>query len=165
MAALKIAKTFVARPGDIHPKWHLIDASDRPLGRLASGIATLLQGKHLPIYTPTTLTGDFVVVVNAARVGFTGRKLYQKEYHVHSGYPGGMKTVTLEKMMERSPARVIEMAVKGMLPRNAQGERMLKRLRVYAGPEHPHEAQIKGYAPPVRGGGASSPQRGGGDAE
>ena len=149
MTTIKRRKTYVAKPPDIRPVWHLIDATEKPLGRLASEIATLLMGKHRPIYTPTIMTGDFVVVVNAAKVGVTGNKLAQKQYHFHSGYPGGLRSVTLERMLQRSPAKVLELAVKGMLPKTTLGGRMLKRLKVYANESHPHEAQIKGYGAPA----------------
>lgn len=149
MTTIKRRKTYVAKPPDIRPVWHLIDATEKPLGRLASEIATLLMGKHRPIYTPTIMTGDFVVVVNAAKVGVTGKKLAQKQYHFHSGYPGGLRSVTLERMLQRSPPKVLELAVKGMLPKTTLGGRMLKRLKVYANESHPHEAQIKGYGAPV----------------
>jgi large subunit ribosomal protein L13 len=149
MTTIKRRKTYVAKPPDIRPVWHLIDATEKPLGRLASEIATLLMGKHRPIYTPTIMTGDFVVVVNAAKVGVTGKKLTQKQYHFHSGYPGGLRSVTLERMLQRSPPKVLELAVKGMLPKTTLGGRMLKRLKVYANESHPHEAQIKGYGAPV----------------
>ncbi len=149
MTTIKRKKTYVAKPPDIRPVWHLIDATERPLGRLASEIATLLMGKHRPIYTPTIMTGDFVVVVNAAKVGVTGNKLAQKQYHFHSGYPGGLRSVTLERMLQRSPTKVLELAVKGMLPKTTLGGRMLKRLKVYANESHPHEAQIKGYGAPA----------------
>ena len=105
MTTIKRRKTYVAKPPDIRPVWHLIDATEKPLGRLASEIATLLMGKHRPIYTPTIMTGDFVVVVNAAKVGVTGKKLAQKQYHFHSGYPGGLRSVTLERMLQRSPPK------------------------------------------------------------
>ena len=149
MTTIKRRKTYVAKPPDIRPVWHLIDATEKPLGRLASEIATLLMGKHRPIYTPTIMTGDFVVVVNAAKVGVTGKKLAQKQYHFHSGYPGGLRSVTLERMLQRSPPKVLELAVKGMLPKTTLGGRMLKRLKVYANESHPHEAQIKGYGAPA----------------
>jgi len=145
MANIKRKRTYVAKPPDIHPVWHLIDATDKRLGRLASEIATLLMGKHRPIYTPTIMTGDFVVVINASKVGVTGKKMTQKEYYSHSGYPGGLRTTTLEQMMDQHPTRVIQMAVKGMLPKSTLGGRMLRRLRAYPGESHPHEAQIKGY--------------------
>ena len=166
MAALKLRKTYVARPRDIQPLWHLIDATGRPLGRLATQVATILQGKHRPMYTATIMTGDFVVVINASKVRFTGKKLSQKEYHFHSGYPGGLRTVPLEQMMQRSPTRVVEIAVKGMLPKTTLGGRMLKRLRVYAGDAHRHQAQLKGYGASEAGPMVSGSGEGhGGDTE
>ena len=166
MVVLKVRKTYVAKPPDIHPAWHLIDATGKPLGRLATQVATLLQGKHRPMYTPTIMTGDFVVVVNAAKLRFTGEKLTQKQYYFHSGYPGGMRIVPLERMMRRSPTRVVERAVKGMLPKTTLGGRMLKRLKVYGGEAHPHQAQIKGYGVPDPGSENREPQeRQGGDSQ
>jgi len=119
-----------------------MDADGKTLGRLCSGIATLLTGKHKPIYVPHLLTGDFVVVINAEKIRVTGNKLEQKIYYRHSGYHGGLKERTLKQMIERTPERVIKQAVKGMLPRNSLGRKMLLRLKVYAGPDHPHQAQI-----------------------
>ena len=139
---LKIKKTFVARPVDLHPQWHVYDASEMPLGRLASQVARLLQGKHRSLYTPTINTGDFVVVVNARHVRVTGRKLKQKEYHSHSGYPGGFRTFTMEQMLQRNFTRVVEQAVHGMLPKTTLGRQMLRRLKIYPGPGHPHAAQV-----------------------
>lgn len=124
-------------------KWHVVDAEGERLGRLASKIAGLLQGKHRPDYSRHQLSEDFVIVVNAAKIGVSGAKMTQKVYYRHSGYLGGMRTRTLEEMLARFPARVVELAVKGMLPRNRLGRRMLRRLKVYAGPEHPHEAQVR----------------------
>ena len=154
MATTKMKKTYVARPVDLQPQWHVFDAAETPLGRLASEIARLLQGKHRPLYTPTINTGDFVVVVNAANVRVTGRKLAQKEYHFHSRYPGGLRTFTLEQMLKRNPNRVIEKAVQGMLPKTTLGRQMLKRLRVYPGHEHLHDAQVAAPAPKPRAAGA-----------
>ncbi len=136
-------KTYTAKPADIEREWHIIDATDQTLGRLSTQIARLLMGKHKPIYTPSQDTGDFVVVINAGKIRVTGNKLQQKLYHRHSGYPGGFKSVTLEKTMQTHPTRAIEYAVKGMLPHTRLGAVMKKRLRVYAGEEHPHAAQIK----------------------
>jgi large subunit ribosomal protein L13 len=136
-------KTYSTKPADIERKWHVIDASGKTLGRLASRIATLLMGKHKPIFSPNLDTGDFVIVINADKVRVTGNKAKQKIYYRHSGYPGGLKSITLEKMMETNPARVIEHAVKGMLPHTRLGAKMMKKLRVYAGDTHPHLAQIK----------------------
>ena len=138
----KLRKTYVAKPSELRPAWHVYDATQMPLGRLASKIAQLLQGKHNAIYTPTLNTGDFVIVVNAARVFVTGKKLKQKEYQFHSGYPGGFRTLTMEKLLEKHPERVIQQAVQGMLPKTTLGRQMLKRLKVYSGADHPHEAQI-----------------------
>ena len=135
-------KTYNTKASDLKPAWHVMDASGRTLGRLASEVATLLMGKHKPIYTPHLNTGDFVIVLNAAKVRVTGRKAEQKTYYRHSGYPGGLKSVTYTKLMETHPTRVIEHAVKGMLPHNRLGRDMLRRLKVYAGDVHPHEAQV-----------------------
>ena len=137
-------KTYNTKASDLKPAWHVIDASGRTLGRLASEVATLLMGKHKPIYTPHLNTGDFVIVLNAAKVRVTGRKAEQKTYYRHSGYPGGLKSVNLARMMQTHPTRVIEHAVKGMLPHNPLGRDMLRRLKVYAGDIHPHEAQVGG---------------------
>jgi large subunit ribosomal protein L13 len=135
-------KTYSLKARDIEPRWHVLDAEGRPLGRLASQVAALLRGKHRPTYTPHMDNGDFVVVVNASKVKVTGRKLQQKTYYHHSGYPGGLKETGLERVLERHPARVIEHAVKGMLPHNRLGRSLLRHLKVYAGPDHPHEAQV-----------------------
>ena len=134
-------KSYTAKPADIERAWHLIDATDLTLGRLSSQIARLLMGKHKPMFTPNQDTGDFVVVTNAEKITVTGAKLQQKMYNRHSGYPGGFRSVSLAEMMEKHPTRVIEHAVKGMLPRNRLGAKMLKRLKVYAGEAHPHQAQ------------------------
>lgn len=147
MVAIKRTRTYVAKPTELNPRWHLFDASVLPLGRMAVEIATILQGKHRPIYTATINTGDFVVVVNSATVKTTGKKREQKEYNFHSGYKGGLRTVTMDKMLDRTPNKVIEMAVWGMLPKTNLGRHMLKRMKVYSGPDHPHQAQIAGYAP------------------
>ncbi len=134
-------KTFSAKPAEVQHEWHLIDASGKTLGRLASEIALRLRGKHKPIYTPHLDTGDYVVVVNAAHMRITGRKLDNKLYHRHTGYVGNMRTMTLGEMMKKSPERVLQLAVKGMLPRNPLGRAMAKKLKIFAGPEHPHQAQ------------------------
>jgi large subunit ribosomal protein L13 len=118
-----------------------VDATDAPLGRLASQIARILMGKHKPIYTPHVDTGDFVVVVNASKIKLTGKKMYQKKYYRYTGYPGGLKTRTAKEMIERHPEKVIKMAVRRMLPKTILGKTMLRKLKVYAGPEHKHEAQ------------------------
>ncbi len=136
-------KTHTTRAADLNPEWHVIDAKDKTLGRLSSEIATLLQGKHKPIYVPHLNTGDYVIVINAEKVRVTGRKLEQKMYYRHSGYHGGLKERTLSQVLEKSPTRVIQQSVKGMLPKNALGRRMLGRLKLYAGDQHPHEAQVR----------------------
>ena len=136
-------KTYSAKPADIKREWHLIDASGKTLGRLATRAARLLMGKHKPIFSPNQDTGDFVVVINAEKVHVTGAKLQKKLYYRHSGYPGGLKTITLEKMMNDYPTRVIEYAVKGMLPHTRLGASMMKKLKVYAGENHPHLGQVK----------------------
>jgi len=134
-------KSYIARPDELKPDWHLVDASDKVLGRLATELATILMGKHKPTYTPHVLTGDFVVVINAEKVKLTGRKIEQKEYDHYTYYPSGRKVVPIDRMMERHPERVIESAVRRMLPKNKLARQMLKRLKVYAGPAHPHAAQ------------------------
>jgi large subunit ribosomal protein L13 len=131
----------MAKPGEVEAQWHLVDAQDKVLGRLATGIATILQGKHKPTYTPHVDTGDFVVVVNAEKIAVTGKKLDQKVYRRFTDYVGSMKTKTLRQMLESHPDRVISEAVRRMLPSTKLGRKMLKKLKVYAGPEHPHEAQ------------------------
>ncbi len=135
-------KTYSAKPADIEKKWILIDAENMVVGRLAAVIATRLRGKHLPTFTPHMDCGDNVVVINADKVKFTGKKMGDKKYYRHTGYPGGIKETTPEKIMEgKFPERVVEMAVKRMLPRGPLGRRQLTNLKVYAGSEHPHEAQ------------------------
>ncbi len=136
-------KTYSTKPSDIERQWHVVDASGKILGRLATQVASLLMGKHKPIFSYNLDTGDFVVVINADKVRVTGNKAKQKVYYRHSGYPGGLKSITLEKMMQTNPTRVIEYAVKGMLPHNRLGASMRKKLRVYAGDTHPHLAQTK----------------------
>ena len=135
-------KTYSTKASDIERKWHVIDASDKTLGRLSSQVARLLMGKHKPQYVPYMDTGDYVIVLNASKIVVTGNKARQKTYYRHSGYPGGLKSVTLEKLMQTHPTRVIEHAVKGMLPHNRLGKAMLKKLKVYAGDSHPHQAQV-----------------------
>lgn len=134
-------KTHTAKLAEIERQWFVVDAAGQPLGRLASRIATILKGKHKPIYSPHLDVGDFVVVVNAEKVHLSGKKLEQKEYHHHSGYPGGLKTEKVSRVLQTHPTRVVERAVKGMLPHNALGTHMLGKLKVYAGPTHPHAAQ------------------------
>ena len=136
-------KTYSTKTADIERQWHVIDASDKVLGRLATQVASLLIGKHKPIISRNLDTGDFVIVINADKVRVTGNKAKQKVYYRHSGYPGGLKAITFEKMMQTNPTRVIEHAVKGMLPHNRLGAKMFKKLRVYAGDTHPHLAQTK----------------------
>jgi len=134
-------KTFVAKEHEVEKKWHLIDARDKILGRLASEIAILLRGKHKPIFTPHMDAGDYVVVVNADKVVLTGDKLEKKIYYHHSGYVGGLKEIPAKEMLRRRPENLIRFAVKGMLPKNSLGRRQLTKLKIYAGPDHPHQAQ------------------------
>ena len=134
-------KTFMASPSTIERKWYVVDASAYTLGRLASEIAAVLRGKHKPMYAPNVDTGDYVIVINAEKITVTGKKLDQKIYAHHSGYVGGLKTITLKKQLEKKPEEVIKHAVKGMLPKNALGRKMFSKLHVYAGPEHAHAAQ------------------------
>jgi large subunit ribosomal protein L13 len=136
-------KTYTARPADIKRQQHVIDAADKTLGRLSIQIARLLMGKHKPMYTPSQDTGDFVIVINAARVRVTGKKAQQKVYYRHSNYPGGFKSITLEKMMQQFPTRAIEYAVRGMLPHTRLGAKMNKKLRVYAGADYPNAPKPK----------------------
>jgi large subunit ribosomal protein L13 len=136
-----IMKTFMASPATIERKWYVVDAAGMTLGRLASEVAKVLRGKNKAIFTPHMDTGDFVIVVNADKVKVTGRKLDQKIYYRHSEYVGGMKETTLREMMAKKPERVVELAVKGMLPKGPLGRQMYTKLHVYAGPEHPHGAQ------------------------
>jgi len=135
-------KTYSTKPSDIKRDWHVIDAEGETLGRLASKIAQLLKGKHKPEYVPHLDTGDHVIVVNAEKIRVTGKKLVDKTYYRHSGYPGGLHETKLGKMIDTHPTRVIELAVRGMLPHNALGRQMFRKLNVYAGPDHPHVAQI-----------------------
>jgi len=134
-------KTYSPKPGDINRVWHVVDATDLPLGRLASEVATILRGKHKPTYAPHVDGGDFVIVVNADKVAVTSNKSQTKIYYRHSGYPGGIKAETFENLMERRPEAIIERAVTGMLPKNKLGRQMARKLKVYAGPDHPHVAQ------------------------
>jgi large subunit ribosomal protein L13 len=138
---MTINKTYSPKPGDIERNWLVVDASDLPLGRLASGVATLLRGKHKPSYAPHVDGGDFVIVVNAEKVAVTSGKSQTKIYYRHSGYPGGIKAETFDSLRERRPEAIIERAVKGMLPKNKLGRQMGRKLKVYAGPDHPHNAQ------------------------
>lgn len=134
-------KTYIPKTGEITHDWVLVDANDQNLGRLATQIATILIGKHKPIYTPGVDVGDFVVVINAERVRVTGKKLDEKFYYRHSQYPGGLKAISLRDQLAKHPERVLHSAVWGMLPHNKLGRRLIKKLKVYAGPEHPHQAQ------------------------
>ncbi|MEM1155440.1 MAG: 50S ribosomal protein L13 [Pseudomonadota bacterium] len=134
-------KTFSAKADEINRDWFVVDAADKTLGRLASEVAHRLRGKHKPEYTPHVDTGDYIVVINADKVRVTGNKKTDKIYHSHTGYPGGIKSLSFEKLIEKAPERVIQGAVKGMLPRNPLGRAMFKKLKVYAGAEHPHSAQ------------------------
>ncbi len=134
-------KTYVTKPADIERAWYVVDAEGQTLGRLASSVATILKGKHKPIYSPAVDCGDFVVVVNADKIAVTGRRLEQKKYYRHSLYIGGLKEVSLRDQLQQHPERVIESAVRGMLPKNTLGRKMFKKLKVYAGTEHPHQAQ------------------------
>ena len=134
-------KTYSAKSGEVNQEWFVVDATDKTLGRLASEIARRLRGKHKPEYTPHIDTGDYIVVVNAEKVRVTGAKSTDKMYHHHTGYPGGLKSYSFEKLIERAPERVLQRAVKGMLPRNPLGRAMFKKLKVYSGSEHPHTAQ------------------------
>lgn len=134
-------KTYSAKPAEVERDWFVVDATDQVVGRLASRIATILRGKHKPMYTPHVDTGDFVVVINAEKVRFTGNKEVQKQYFSYSGYPGGERLRSPEAMRERHPTFIVQNAVKGMLPKGPLGRAMLKKLKVYEGPDHPHQAQ------------------------
>lgn len=134
--------TSMAKKDEVQRKWHLVDAQGKTLGRLASRIAILLRGKHKPIFTPHVDTGDFVVVINAEKLVLTGKKWKEKLYIHHSGYPGGLKSISAEKIWEKHPERLITMAVQGMLPKNKLGRQLIKKLKVYAGDSHPHQAQL-----------------------
>jgi large subunit ribosomal protein L13 len=134
--------TPLPKVNEIEHKWYVVDASDKVLGRLASQIATRLRGKHKPIFTPHLDTGDFIIVVNAAKIRLTGGKLDKKSYYRHSGHLGNLKATTARRILEKKPERVIQLAVKRMLPKNRLGRRQLKKLKIYAGPQHPHQAQV-----------------------
>jgi len=134
-------KTFSAKAEDVSRDWFVVDASDKTLGRLASEIAHRLRGKHKPEFTPHVDTGDYIVVINAEKIRVTGAKATDKMYHHHTGYPGGLKSMSFEKLIDKAPERVLQGAVKGMLPRNPLGRAMFKKLKVYAGTDHPHAAQ------------------------
>ena len=134
-------KTYVTKPAEVERSWYVVDAEGQTLGRLATQLAVVLRGKHKPTYSPSVDAGDYVIVVNAEKIHVTGRRLDQKKYYRHSGYMGGLTEITLREQLERYPDRVITAAVRGMLPKNALGRKMIKRLKVHAGPEHPHQAQ------------------------
>jgi len=134
-------KTFSAKPAEVKRDWYIIDATGKTLGRMASEIASRLRGKHKAEYTPHVDTGDYIVVVNAEKVHVTGKKFTDKVYYKHTGFPGGIRSMTFEKMMERSPEKIISIAVKGMLPKNPLGRAMFRKLKIYAGPDHRHHAQ------------------------
>lgn len=141
MTKATIVRTYSPKPANVQRQWYLIDANDIVLGRLATQVATLLRGKHKPTYAPHVDTGDFVIVVNARKVALTGRKREQKRAYRHSGYPGGLRSVPYSELLDRWPERAVEKAVKGMLPKGRLGRHMLRKLKVYAGPDHPHQAQ------------------------
>jgi len=134
-------KTFSAKPHEVRRDWYVVDATGKTLGRLSTEIARRLRGKHKPVYTPHVDTGDYIVVVNAEKIRVTGNKLKDKMYHRYTGYIGNLKSISLEKLLEEAPERALQYAVKGMLPRNSLGRKMLSKLRVFVGPEHKHEAQ------------------------
>lgn len=134
-------KTFSAKKQDVERTWYLIDASEKVLGRLASHVAAVLRGKTKPIYTPHVDTGDYVVVINAEKIRLTGKKMENKVYHRHSGYPGGLKSTSAKAVLATKPEKLLKHAVKGMLPKNPLGRKMFRKLKVYAGPDHPHQAQ------------------------
>jgi len=131
----------MAKPQDVERKWYVVDAEGKTLGRLATQVAAILRGKHKPTFTPHVDCGDYVIIVNAEKIKVTGKKAAEKVYYRHSGYPGGQKAITFEQMIARRPVRVLELAIKGMLPHNRLGRQMYRKLKVYAGPEHPHAAQ------------------------
>lgn len=133
--------TYMAKPEEVERQWYVVDATGKTLGRLATRIAEILRGKHKTTFTPHVDTGDFVIVINAEKIHLTGNKWEQKKYYHHSGYPGGIKETTYEKLVEKKPEFIIEKAVKGMIPHNKLGRQIIKKLKVYAGPEHPHQAQ------------------------
>ena len=134
-------RTYTPKPGDVERAWHVIDANDVVLGRLAAQAATLLRGKHKPIFAPHVDTGDFVVIINAEKVALSGNKREQKRAYRHSGYPGGLKSVGYTELLDKHPEKAVEKAIRGMLPKNSLGRAQLRKLKVYAGPEHPHAAQ------------------------
>jgi large subunit ribosomal protein L13 len=137
--------TYTLKPADIEEKWHVVDAAGQALGRLASEVAATLRGKHRPTFTPSMGNGDFVIVINAAQVKITGDQV-EKKYWRHSQYPGGLKSISQEKLMATRPERVVQYAIKGMLPHNSHGAKLLRHLKVYAGPDHPHQSQVNAGA-------------------
>jgi large subunit ribosomal protein L13 len=141
MEGTPMTKTYMAKPGELQTKWYLVDADDKIVGRLASALANILMGKHRPEYTPHVDTGDFVVVINAEKVRFTGRKWADKQYDWYTGYPGGHKSMTAEEVRKRHPERILRDAVRRMLPKTRMGAAMLKKLKIYTGTDHPHQAQ------------------------
>ena len=134
-------RSFIAKPHEVERKWYVIDAEGKNLGRLSSEVAAILRGKKKPIYTPHVDTGDYVIVINAEKIAVTGKKMTDKVYKHHTGYPGGLKEITLEKLLQKKPAEAVKHAVKGMMPKGKLGRQMYKKLKVYAGPEHNHAAQ------------------------
>ena len=134
-------KTYAVKAGDIQRKWYVADADGKTLGRFASTVAKILRGKHKPIYSPHLDTGDHVIVVNAANIVVTGKKAQQKQYYHHSGYPGGLKSMSYGELMEKRPEKILEHAIRGMLPHNSLGRQMFRKLRIYAGPDHVHQSQ------------------------
>lgn len=134
-------RTYMAKPEEIERQWYVVDATGKTLGRLATKVADILRGKHKPIYTPHVDTGDYVIVINAEKIELTGKKWDQKKYYRHSGYPGGLKEITYDKLLKKNPEFIIEKAVRGMIPHNRLGRQIIKKLKVYAGPDHPHQAQ------------------------
>lgn len=134
-------KSFIAKPHEVERKWYVVDAEGKTLGRMSTQIATILRGKHKPIYTPHVDTGDYVIVINAEKVDVTGKKRTKKMYRHHSGFPGGLKECSFEKMLEKKPEEIVKHSIKGMLPKGPLGSQMYTKLKVYAGPDHKHEAQ------------------------
>jgi large subunit ribosomal protein L13 len=138
----RMQKTYQAKKGEVQQRWFLVNAEGKVLGRLATRVATILKGKHKPIYTPHVDTGDFVVVINAGKVGLTGNKMKGKIYYHHTGHPGGIRQISAEKLLAKKPAELLRIAVKGMLPKTSLGRQMLRKLKIYAGPSHRHAAQM-----------------------
>ncbi|HNV05419.1 MAG TPA: 50S ribosomal protein L13 [Petrotogaceae bacterium] len=141
MASIMTQKTYMAKPAEVKRKWYLVDAQGKTLGRLASQVSKILQGKNKPTYTPHIDTGDFVIIVNAEKICVSGRKMTQKVYYRHTGFPGGLKVSKITEVFDKKPERVLEMAIKGMMPKSILSKHMIKKLKIYAGSSHPHEAQ------------------------